>query len=51
MVAIEVKQVSCPNCDQVIELPDDAKAGDTIDCCGKQFRLSYEWGAFAAEPI
>lgn len=51
MVAIEVKKVSCPDCDRVMELPDEAKAGDIITCCGKQYRLTYEWGAFSAEPV
>ena len=42
-------RVSCPQCDDVVTLPEDAKAGDTIDCCGRQYRLSFEYGAFAAE--
>ncbi len=50
LVAVEVKKVSCPNCDRLIELPGDARAGDIITCCGKRYQLSYEWGSFAAEP-
>jgi hypothetical protein len=50
-VGEEIKRVSCPNCDQMVELPDDAKAGDTVACCGKTFRLTHEWGSFAAEPV
>ena len=42
-------RVSCPHCDDVVTLPEDAKAGDTIDCCGRQYRLTLEYGAFAAE--
>ena len=42
-------RVSCPHCDDVVTLPEDVKAGDTIDCCGRQYRLSFEYGAFAAE--
>lgn len=42
-------RVSCPQCDDVVTLPEDAKAGDTIDCCGRRYRLSFEYGAFAAE--
>jgi len=42
-------RVSCPRCDDVLTLPANAKAGDTITCCGQQYRLSYEYGAFAAE--
>jgi len=42
-------RVSCPSCDDVLTLPDDAKAGDTISCCGGRYRLTFEYGAFAAE--
>ena len=42
-------RVSCPRCEDVLTLPNDAKAGDTVDCCGGQYRLSFEYGAFAAE--
>jgi hypothetical protein len=43
--------VSCPDCDQVITLPEHARAGDTIDCGGRRYRLTFEYGAFAAEPV
>jgi DNA-directed RNA polymerase subunit RPC12/RpoP len=42
-------RVSCPNCDQVLTLPESVKAGDPITCCGRQYRLTFEYGAFAAE--
>ena len=42
-------RVSCPSCDDVLTLPDDLEAGDTIECCGRQYRLTFEYGAFAAE--
>ena len=42
-------RVSCPACDEVLTLPDGAKAGDAIECCGRQYRLTFEYGAFAAE--
>jgi ribosomal protein S27E len=42
-------RVSCPSCDDVLTLPDDAEAGDTIDCCERRYRLTFEYGAFAAE--
>jgi hypothetical protein len=42
-------RVSCPSCDDVRTLPDDAKAGDAIDCCGRRYRLTFEDAAFAAE--
>ena len=43
-------RVSCPDCNTVITLPEDARAGDTIECCGRRYRLTFEYGAFAAEP-
>ena len=42
-------RVSCPDCDEVVTLPEDAKAGDTVTCCGRAYRLTFEFGAFAAE--
>ncbi len=42
-------RVSCPSCDDVLTLADDVKVDDTIDCCGRRYRLSFEYGAFAAE--
>lgn len=42
-------QVSCPDCGTLITLPEGAKAGDMIDCCGRRYRLTFEYGAFAAE--
>lgn len=42
-------RVSCPDCDEVITLPQDARAGDTVSCCGRTYRLSFAYGAFAAE--
>jgi len=42
-------RVSCPNCDDAMTLPDDVKPGDTIRCCGRTYRLTLEYGAFAAE--
>ena len=42
-------RVSCPECEQVMTLPDSVKAGDTIQCCGRTYRLTFEYGAFAAE--
>lgn len=43
--------VSCPDCEQEIVLPETAKTGDLIACCGRQYRLTFEYGAFAAEPV
>ncbi len=42
-------RVSCPNCDELLTLPEDAKPGDPINCCGRVYRLTFEYGAFAAE--
>ncbi|PYN73014.1 MAG: hypothetical protein DMD96_33620 [Candidatus Rokuibacteriota bacterium] len=42
-------RVSCPACDEVITLPDDVKPGDTVLCCGRTYRLTFEYGAYAAE--
>lgn len=42
-------RVSCPDCDEVMTLPDHARPGDTVSCCGRTYRLSFEYGAFAAE--
>jgi len=42
-------RVSCPTCNEVLTLPEGAKAGDAIDCCGRRYRLTFEYGAFAAE--
>jgi uncharacterized paraquat-inducible protein A len=43
-------RVSCPACDEVITLPDGVKPGDTVRCCAQTYRLTFEYGAFAAEP-
>jgi hypothetical protein len=42
-------KVSCPNCEQMITLVESAKAGDVVQCCGRSYRLTFEYGAFAAE--
>ncbi len=44
-------RVSCPSCDEVMTLPDDVKAGDAVHCCGRTYRLTFEYGAFAAEEV
>jgi hypothetical protein len=43
--------VSCPYCDELVTLSEDAKAGDVITCCGRDYRLTFEYGAFAAEEV
>jgi formylmethanofuran dehydrogenase subunit E len=42
-------RVSCPSCGEVITLPEHVKAGDKVSCCGRTYRLTFEYGAFAAE--
>jgi len=42
-------RVSCPECDEVVALSDDVKPGDAIQCCGRTYRLTFEYGAYAAE--
>jgi len=32
-------------------LAETAKAGDVIECCGRSYRLTLEYGAFAADEI
>ncbi len=44
-------RVSCPGCDEVITLPEGVVAGDTLSCCGRTYRLTFEYGAFAAEEM
>ncbi|MDI3299689.1 MAG: hypothetical protein QJR08_11080 [Bacillota bacterium] len=42
--------VSCPGCEREIELPEGARPGDTIRCCGRDYRLTYAYGSYALEP-
>src|SRR5438128_12514609 len=44
-------RVSCPDCETMMTLPEDVKAGDLIECCGREYRLTFEYGAYAAEPV
>jgi hypothetical protein len=30
-------------------LPEGARAGDRIACCGREYLLTFEYGAFALE--
>ncbi|MGH7820906.1 MAG: hypothetical protein ACREQ9_14155 [Candidatus Binatia bacterium] len=45
----EVHFASCPVCDARIEVPRDAAAGATMGHCGRTFRLTLEFGAYALE--
>jgi ribosomal protein S27E len=42
-------RVSCPTCNETLTVPEGAKAGDAVECCGRRYRLTFEYGAFAAE--
>jgi len=44
-------RVSCPDCERAVTLSEEAKAGDEIDCCGRRYRLTFDYGAYAAEPL
>ena len=44
-------RVSCPNCDELVTLPENAEPGDLVECCGRTYRLTFEYGAFAAEEM
>jgi hypothetical protein len=38
-------------CEQTMTLPEEVKAGDLIECCGRRYRLTLEYGAYAAEAL
>jgi hypothetical protein len=44
-------RVSCPECAKQVTLPEGARAGDLVGCCGRTYRLTFEYGAFAAEEL
>ena len=48
-VASLAHRVSCPKCDQALTLPEGVKPGDLVECCGRRYRLTFEYGTFAAE--
>lgn len=50
-VATLAYRVSCPDCGQLLTLPEDAKPGDFVECCGRRYRLTFEYGAFAADEL
>ncbi len=49
LVAVEVPKAYCPACGQEVEVPEGARPGDQLNCCGRTYRLSYEFGAWALE--
>ena len=44
-------RVSCPACNELTTLAEDARAGDLITCCGRNYHLTFEYGTFAAEEV
>jgi len=45
----EIPKVSCPSCDRVMEIPEGLGPGESLKCCGKEYTLNYEFGAYALE--
>src|SRR5262249_21209770 len=45
----QVHRVSCPHCNQMLEVPEHAKPRDTMSCSGRTFRLTYDFGTYALE--
>jgi len=43
----EIPKVSCPSCDRVMEIPEGLGPGENLKCCGKEYTLNYEFGAYA----
>jgi len=44
---VEVPKASCPSCGRLVELPDGLRPGDTVKCCGGEYRLTYEFDSYA----
>ncbi|MBX6351334.1 MAG: hypothetical protein IRZ11_07480 [Clostridia bacterium] len=47
--ARRVWRASCPVCGCDREVPEDARPGDRLVCCGRPWRLSFEYGSWALE--
>jgi hypothetical protein len=46
-----LKKVSCALCEAEIVLADDVQPGDVMEHCGRRQAVSFEYGAYALEPI
>lgn len=46
-----VHLVSCPVCEARIEVPDNSAPGGRLRCCGREFKLTFEYGAWALQPL
>ena len=44
-----IPTASCPVCGEVLELDADVQPGNMVKHCGKVFRMSFEYGAWALE--
>lgn len=47
----QVPFASCPICEASLEIPEGVEPGEEVKHCGKTFRLTYAFGAYALEPI
>jgi len=43
----EISKVSCPSCDRVMDVPEGLRAGETMECCGEKYVLTYKFGSYA----
>lgn len=48
-MAVEVPYAYCAACQRDVEVPEEARPGDALTCCGRIYRLTYEFGAWALE--
>ncbi len=46
-ILVDIPKVSCPSCDRILEVPDGLGRGDVMTCCGVDYMLTYEFGAYA----
>ncbi len=49
-ILVDIPKVSCPSCDRILEVPDGLGRGDVMTCCGVDYMLTYEFGAYALVP-
>jgi len=47
---VDIPKVSCPSCDRILEVPDGLGPGDVMTGCGVDYKLTYEFGAYAIVP-
>ncbi len=49
-ILVDIPKVSCPSCDRILEVPDGLGRGGVMTCCGVDYMLTYEFGAYALVP-